>query len=59
MTAQRMMYLSLATILSLGIWLTGYNKVHWVFFIPLVASAFAFATGICPNISIWRKLGFK
>ncbi|MBE9516295.1 MAG: hypothetical protein IME93_04905 [Proteobacteria bacterium] len=59
MTAQRMMYLSLAIILSLGIGLTGYDKVHWVFYIPLAASIFAFITGICPNIVIWKKLGLK
>lgn len=59
MNAQRMMYLSLFIVLSLGIWLTGYSTIHWIFYIPLAASGFAFITGICPNVVIWRKLGFK
>ena len=35
MNAMRMTVLSIAAIMVLGIWLTGFNKVHWVLYLPL------------------------
>lgn len=37
MTANRMLYLSFAVITLAGIWLTGFDRVHWL---PLCASCF-------------------
>ncbi len=59
MSAQRMLFLSIALIVALGIWLTGFDKAHWVLYIPVVFLAFAGVTGICPGLIVWRRLGFK
>ena len=59
MTAQRMLFLVMAIMISLGIYLSGYTSVHWVLYIPAVALLFAAITGICPGLMLFKKLGFK
>ena len=59
MSAIRMLFLFMAAFISLGIWLTGINNVHWLLYIPPVALLFAGVTGICPGYMIFKKLGFK
>ena len=48
MSALRMLFLFMAAFISLGIWLTGINNVHWLLYIPPAALLFAGITGICP-----------
>ena len=59
MSAIRMLFLMIAGLILLGIWLTGFNVVHWVLYIPVAALVFAAVTGICPGYLIFKKLGFK
>ena len=59
MSAIRMLFLFMAAFISLGIWLTGINNVHWLLYIPPVVLVFAGVTSICPGYTIFRKLGFK
>ena len=59
MSALRMLFFSLAGMVLLGIWLTGFEKAHWVLYLPVVVLAFAGITGICPGIIFWNKVGFK
>ena len=59
MSAMRIVFLFIAAFILLGIWLTGFNVVHWVLYIPPAALAFAGITGICPSFMIFKKLGFK
>ena len=59
MSALRMLFLFMAAFISLGIWLTGINNVHWLLYIPPAALLFAGTTGICPGMIIFKKLGFK
>jgi hypothetical protein len=59
MSAIRMLFLMLAALILLGIWLTGFSVVHWVLYIPVAALVFAGITGICPGYLIFQKLGFK
>jgi hypothetical protein len=54
-----MLFLMIAGLILLGIWLTGFNVVHWVLYIPVAALVFAGITGICPGYLIFKKLGFK
>lgn len=42
----------------LGIYLTGFDVVHWVSYFPAVFFIFAAVTGICPSI-IFSKMLFK
>lgn len=59
MTANRMLYLSFAAIMFIGVWLTGFDKVHWLLFIPIAFSTLAGLSGFCINLWFWKKLGFR
>ena len=59
MSAQRMLFLTVAILLLTGIWLTGWNSVHWFLYLPPAMLVFAGVTGICPGFMLYRKLGFK
>lgn len=59
MTAQRMLFLTMALLVFAGIWLTGYRTVHWLLYIPAAALLFAAITGICPGLILYKKIGFK
>jgi hypothetical protein len=59
MNALKMVFLSIAGVVLLGIWLTGFDKAHWVLYIPVGLLAFAGITGICPGLIFWHKAGFK
>ncbi len=59
MTAMRMTLLTIAAIMLAGIWLTGFDRAHWVLYIPPAFLGSAGITGICPGLIIWSKLGLK
>ena len=59
MSAIRMQFLLVAMLILAGIWLTGFNDVHWFLYVPVAALTFAGITGICPGYIILQKLGFK
>lgn len=39
-----------------GIWLSGFNPVHWLWYLPAGFLAFAALTGICPGLIINKIL---
>ncbi len=59
MNAMRMTLLTIAAIMIVGIWLTGFDRVHWVLYLPPAFLLFAAITGICPGLIIWSKVGLK
>lgn len=59
MSAQRMLFIIIATVISSGIFLSGYNQVHWLLYVPVAGMLFAAASGICPGIVMLKKIGFK
>lgn len=59
MSAYRMLFISIAGVILLGIWLTGFDRAHWFLYLPVVMLAFAGVTGFCPGLILWRKLGFS
>jgi hypothetical protein len=59
MSALRMQFLTVAVVVFIGIWLTGFMKVHWFLYVPVVAFVFAGIMGICSSLMLWKKLGFK
>ena len=59
MSAIRMLFITAAIAIGAGIWLSGYQTVHWFLYIPPAALLFAGITGICPGYIIFSKLGFK
>ncbi len=54
--AQRMVYLTVASMVALGIFLTGYDKVSWVLYLPAASMLFAGITGKCHGLVLWRKV---
>lgn len=52
----RFFLLVVATVMWAGIWLTGFNTVHWLLYIPAVFFVFAGVTGICPGMFFSRSL---
>lgn len=59
MTALRMQFLSISTVIFTGIALTGFARAHWLLYVPAVMLAFAGITGICPGLLFWEKTGLK
>ena len=59
MSAIRMTFILVAALILVGIWLTGFQNVHWFLYLPPVVLLFAGITGICPSFMIFKKLGFK
>lgn len=59
MSAIRMLFLTLSATLLIGIWLTGFQNVHWFLYLPVIALTFAGITGICPGYLLLQKLGFN
>ena len=56
--AMRFFLLVVSLVTWLGIYLTGFDTVHWVLYLPAVFFLFAAVTGICPGI-IMSKMLFK
>jgi hypothetical protein len=59
MSALRMQFLSIAVVVFVGIWLTGFDKAHWFLYVPVVMFSFSGISGICPGLIFWKKVGFK
>lgn len=59
MSAQRMLFFTVAALLGAGIWLSGWQQVHWMLYLPTVMLVFAGLTGICPGLMLYKKVGFK
>jgi hypothetical protein len=59
MSAMRMVFLTMAALILLGIWLTGFKTVHWLLYVPVAGLIFAGITGICPSYLLFSKLGFR
>ncbi len=55
-SAMRFFFLLLGSMIWLGIWLTGFNNVHWVLFLPAAFVIFAAVSGICPGMIIAKML---
>ena len=43
----------------LGIWLTGFDKAHWILYLMVAGLSFAGVTGICPSLLFWKKMDFR
>ncbi len=52
----RFFFLIAGAFIWLGIWLTGFEVVHWVLYLPAVFFIFAAVTGICPGMIISRAV---
>ncbi len=55
-SATRFFFLFAGSLIWLGRWLTGFQVVHWLLYIPALFFLFAAVTGICPGMIISRLL---
>ncbi|MBU1099413.1 MAG: hypothetical protein KKA84_03335 [Bacteroidetes bacterium] len=55
-TTMRIWFFAFAVIILLGIFLTGFNNVHWFLYFPVIALVFAGVTGICPSQMAINKI---
>ncbi len=42
-----------------GIYLTGFEQVSWLLYLPAFLSVFALATGLCPGMMLIRRISAK
>ena len=54
--AMRFFFLVTGSVVWAGIWLTGFDKAHWLLYLPGAFFYFAAATGICPGLIFSRML---
>ena len=55
-TAMKVFFYIAGTTLWLGIWLTGFDVVHWIFYFPATFFIIAAITGVCPGMIISRSV---
>jgi hypothetical protein len=58
-SALRAQFITVALIVFTGIWLTGFDKVHWFLYVPIIALTGAGITMICRALMFWEKIGLK
>ena len=54
--AQRLFFINITTLSMIGIWLTGYDQVHWFVFVVPAALIFAALSGFCIGFEISKKI---
>lgn len=54
--AMRFFFFNAAVLILIGIWLTGFDKVHWFAYAVPAFFLFAAAVGICPGLIIAQKI---
>ena len=55
-TQMRIWFVFFSILIWIGIYLTGFEIVHWFLYIPAAALIFAAVTGICPSQLIVNKM---
>ncbi|MEN8175320.1 MAG: hypothetical protein ABFS23_06135 [Pseudomonadota bacterium] len=54
--AMRLFLFNASVLISIGIWLSGYDRVHWFSYLVPAFFLVAAAVGICPGLAMARKL---
>jgi len=58
-SALRAQFITIALLIFIGIWLTGFDKVHWFLCVLVILFSLAGITGICPGLIFWKKIGLE
>jgi ABC-type polysaccharide/polyol phosphate export permease len=53
---QRVFFFNMAVLILFGLWLTGFDKVHWFTYVIPAGLLFASATGLCLGLVISKKI---
>ncbi|HHJ35383.1 MAG TPA: DUF2892 domain-containing protein [Gammaproteobacteria bacterium] len=49
-------FLLVGLLMWTGIWLTGFDTVHWLLYLPAIFFLFSALTGICPGMILFQEL---
>ena len=55
-TATKAFFLFIGLMLWSGIWLTGFDTVHWLLYLPATFFLISALTGICPGMLLFKEL---
>jgi hypothetical protein len=53
----RVFFVGISVFILVGIWLSGFDQVHWFIYLPPAFLLFAAISGICPGLWFLGKLG--
>lgn len=53
---QRLTFFNTSVLAFIGIYLSGYDQVHWFMYLVPVVYLFSAATGFCPGIAISKLM---
>jgi len=54
--SMKVFFLFVGLIMWAGVWLTGFDKVHWLLYLPATFFLFSAVTGICPGMIFFTEL---
>jgi len=54
--SMKVFFLFVGLLLWTGIWLTGFDKAHWILYLPATFFLFSAITGICPGMIFFNEL---
>lgn len=52
----RSVFIAMAVLMWLGIFLTGFKNVSWILYLPAIGSAVAAISGVCMGATLFGKL---
>lgn len=52
----RLFFVNIVIVMMLGIWLTGFEQVHWFMYAVPAFLSFAAVTGFCPGLIISKTI---
>ena len=55
-SATKAFFLFVGIWLWLGIWLTGFNVIHWILYLPATFFLISAVTGICPGMLLFKEM---
>jgi len=55
-SATKAFFLFVGLVLWTGIWLTGFDNVHWILYLPATFFLISALTGICPGMLLFKEL---
>ncbi len=54
--AMKAFFLFVGLVLWAGLWLTGFEKIHWLLYLPATFFLFSALTGICPGMIFFNEV---
>ena len=55
-TPMKAFFLFVGLVLWMGIWLTGFQLVHWILYLPATFFLISAVTGVCPGMLFFNEV---